>query len=244
MRTTAERPFRRLRRTVAPLAPTTLIASCGHDAPSAPSTPAPPVASRLPTLTINTTGGAPVVSRDDYVAGTSTLRDTFDVVRQLGPLEVKGHGHSTWDLFPKKPYHEKLGSSVPMLSMPASKHWILLAIYSDKTLLRNAMAFDFSRALGAEYTPHAEDVELVLNGTYQGIYKLAEQVRIAPERVNIPSLKAADTSATDGLAARAHAADARAARALKSLSTAVFGPVYELLPQRTQRITKEGDVSC
>jgi hypothetical protein len=78
--------------------------------------------------------------------------------------------------------------------MPSSRHWVLLANYADKTLLRNDIAFELSRRLGMAYTPRAEFVELYLNGTYEGIYQLGEHVRVAPDRVNVPELRVTDTS--------------------------------------------------
>ncbi len=56
--------------------------------------------------------------------------------------------------------------------MPADKEWILLANYSDKTLMRNYLAFEISNRIGLTYTPRSQYVELFLNGTYQGNYQL------------------------------------------------------------------------
>lgn len=160
-----------------------------------PTTPGP-VASQLPSLEILTAGGAPVVSMDVYLAGSYVLRDSTGAVAGQGALEIKGRGNSTWALFPKKPYRLKLGTSSSVLSMPASRHWVLLANYSDKTLMRNDAVFELSRNLSFEWTPRARSVDVTLNGDYLGIYGLAEQIRIASDRVNIPSLKASDTTAS------------------------------------------------
>jgi hypothetical protein len=156
-----------------------------------------PVATRLPILRVNTSGSQPITSRDVYVTGSFILTDTTGEKLAEGALEIRGRGHSTWDLMPKKPYRVKLGTSTMLMGMPANRHWVLLANYSDKTLERNDVAFEFSRMLGMEYTPRARFVDLELNGSYQGIYQLTEHVRIAPDRVNIPELKVADTSATN-----------------------------------------------
>ena len=79
--------------------------------------------------------------------------------------------------------------------MPSSKHWVLLANYADKTLVRNDTAFTFSRSLGLAYTVRDRHVEVTLNGQYLGVYQLTEHVRIAPDRVNVPELKVGDTAA-------------------------------------------------
>jgi len=161
------------------------------------STPALPVATKLPVLRVTTNGNQPITSREVYLAGSYTLTDTTAEKLAEGPLDIRGRGHSTWDLMPKKPYRVRLTTSTALMGMPASRHWVLLANYSDKTLLRNDVAFEFSRVLGMEWTPRSRFVDLELNGSYQGIYQLVEHVRIAPDRVNIPEMKVADTSATN-----------------------------------------------
>ncbi|MCE3251147.1 MAG: hypothetical protein K0Q67_157 [Cellvibrio sp.] len=147
----------------------------------------------LPILNITTDGGAAILSKETYVSASFTL--TGDgITAAEGATEIRGRGNSTWD-WVKKPYRLKLSSATEMLGMPASKHWVLLANYADKTMMRNDIAFMFSRSLGMEFTPGNEYVELMVNGVYQGVYQLVEHIRVAKERVNIPELKATDTDA-------------------------------------------------
>lgn len=178
-----------------------LAAACGSD-PSSPAVeeplPPPPVrvvAEQLPTLSVTTTNNVAITSKDEYVTGTFRLVGADGGAPTEGALEIRGRGNTTWGM-PKKPYRVKLATSTALLGMPANRHWVLLANYSDKTLMRNDVAFELSRMVGMEYTVRAQFVDLVLNGSYQGVYQLAEHVRIAPERVNIPELKVTDTSAT------------------------------------------------
>ena len=175
------------------------IVACGSDA-SAPDVVVPPppnvVAEQLPTLTVNTTNGFAITSREVYLPGAFRLAGADGAMLQEGSLEIRGRGHSTWDIMPKKPYRLKLSNSTALMGMPANRHWVLLANYSDKTMIRNDATFELSRMMGMEYTPRSTFVDLMLNGSYQGIYQLTEHIRIAPERVNIPELKVADTSAT------------------------------------------------
>jgi CotH kinase protein len=105
-----------------------------------------------------------------------------------GRLEIRGRGNSSWEQHPKKPYRLKLASSTSLLGMPANRHWVLLANHSDKTLLRNRLAFEVSQRIGLPYTPRSQGVELILNGQYQGAYDLVEHVRTGAQRVNIASL--------------------------------------------------------
>jgi hypothetical protein len=184
-----------------PLALAALLSACGREstAPVAPpATPPPPpapvVATQLPLLRISTTNRVPITSRETYVGGSYRLTDTTGTLLAEGALEIRGRGNSTWGM-PKKPYRVRLATSTALAGMPASRHWVLLANYSDKTLLRNDLAFALSRAMGFAWTPRTVSVEVELNGSYDGIYQLVEHVRIAPDRVNIPELRAADTTA-------------------------------------------------
>ncbi|MEO3404242.1 CotH kinase family protein [Mucilaginibacter sp. CAU 1740] len=148
----------------------------------------------LPILYLTTNG--PVVSKDDYVTGSLTVDPNVDFQQdQLTiPLQIKGRGNSTWG-FPKKPYRMKFSSKAAMLGMPAAKNWVLLANYDDKTLIRNWVAFDLARRLGADFTPPARFVEVVMNGEFIGNYMLTTQVEVNENRVNITELKSSDNSA-------------------------------------------------
>ena len=184
-----------------------LLAACAGstDTPTTPTIPVEPVptvtlqpaAQRLPSLSIQVAGNQPIVSKEIYSQATMVLRDTVGATLAQGALEIRGRGNSTWALFPKKSYRVKLGASTSLLGMPANRHWVLLANYSDKTLLRNDLTFALSRMMGLPWTPRSDFVEVTLNGEYLGIYQLTEHVRIGPDRVNITSMKVSDTSAVN-----------------------------------------------
>lgn len=169
------------------------VSSVSSSATSMPADFPIGTAESLPVLNITTTGNAPIVSKENYLTGTFALTGE-NITAADGTLEIRGRGNSTWS-WVKKPYRLKLTNSVDMLGMPASKHWVLLANYADKTLMRNDIAFMFSRSLGMEYTVRNHYVELNLNGKYQGVYQLIEHIRVAKDRVNIPELKVADVDA-------------------------------------------------
>lgn len=152
---------------------------------------------RLPSVYINTTGGAPILDKENYV--TSTIKiDDLDTyfsnkfsVTKLG--RVKGRGNSTWGM-PKKPYRIKLDNKASLLGMNSHKDWVLLADYFDKTLLRNITAFELSRIAEMSWTPTSISVEFYLNGEYQGVYTLTEQVKVSEVRFDIDLVKPTDIS--------------------------------------------------
>ncbi len=155
-----------------------------------------------PLLTINTEDKKPIDSKDYYVNATITIESRDDrglIVEKLHEFvtEIKGRGNTTWDM-EKKPFRLKFDKSSEVLGMPKSKHWVLLANYSDKTLMRNELAFEVSRRMGFAYTPRAKYVDVILNGDYVGNYMICEHIRIDKNRVNVAELEPADTDVTGG----------------------------------------------
>jgi hypothetical protein len=106
---------------------------------------------------------------------------------------VEGRGNSTWT-FPKKPYRIRLANdaayqaATDLFNMPKNSHWVLLANYADKSLLRNEVAFCMGKILNLNWTPRSRPVNLYANSAgyrYQGPYQLAEHVRDGASRVNL-----------------------------------------------------------
>lgn len=172
--------------------------AAGTSAPgtAATGTPNPvlPVAAALPVMRIATSGGAAITSTETYVPATLTITDTDGTVLTSTTTEIRGRGHSTWN-YPKKPFRLKLTSKASLLGMPSNRHWVLLANYVDRTLVRTEAIFDLAERMGFAWTPRSRPVVVELNGTYQGVYQLVEHIRIDPNRVAIDELKAGDTAA-------------------------------------------------
>lgn len=152
---------------------------------------------RLPSIYINTTGGAPILDKENYVTSTIKIDDLdkyfSSEVSVTSSAKVKGRGNSTWGM-PKKPYRIKLDSKASLLGMNSHKDWVLLADYFDKTFLRNITAFEISRIAEMSWTPTSKSVEFYLNGKYQGVYALTEQVKVSEERFDIDLVKPTDIS--------------------------------------------------
>ena len=114
-------------------------------------------------------------------------------------IELRGktsHG------FPKRQYgfefQDKRGNDkdVSIFGLPAESDWILHGPYSDKTLMRNYLAFEFSNRIG-RYASRTKFVELFVNDRrnktiqakhYVGVYLLLEKIKRGKDRVDIKSL--------------------------------------------------------
>lgn len=113
-----------------------------------------------------------------------------DIQTISSTTRLQGRGNSTWD-FPKKPFKIKLSQQAKVLDMPANKDWVFIANYSDKSLLRNALAMKCSKILEMPWTPRYRIVEVWINGEYQGVYNLFEKKEVTRNKVNI-NLSAGD----------------------------------------------------
>ncbi|HEY6643552.1 CotH kinase family protein [Povalibacter sp.] len=156
-------------------------------APVDPSTFHPQVMD-LPILRLETEDRQPVVSKDNYLRARMTLEPNgHDVAAFDGQLQIKGRGNTTWGM-PKKPYRLKLDAKSALFGMPSSKDWVLLANYSDKSLLRTRAAFELGERVGMVWTPHSTFVEVFLNDEYIGAYQLSQNIKVAKDRVNIDEI--------------------------------------------------------
>lgn len=147
----------------------------------------------LPVIYINIDNGAEVTSKETYLKAKYWLdpKGSSDVVAigsESAPLtmKIKGRGNYTFTGFEKKPYRLKLDNKQPLMGLESSKHFGLLAHADDtRGFLRNTIGFEIAKGVGLPWTPEQRPVELVINGTYRGLYFLVELIRIDKKRVNI-----------------------------------------------------------
>lgn len=150
-----------------------------------------------------------LISPGDRTMSYMTLFDRPDAGRYpivgkeytQGRIDINIRGSSS-QTFPKKGYGFHLleengrNRKETLLGMPAEHNWILHGPYSDKTLLRNVLAYEISNEMG-QYAPRTRLVELFLQdgegilgeSHYHGVYVLVERIKIAPGRIEIEELE-------------------------------------------------------
>ncbi len=84
-----------------------------------------------------------------------------------------------------------VGIDLALLGLPAEEDWVLLAPFSDKTLMRDTLIYSLAREMGG-YASRWKYFELYLNNQYRGIYIVLEKIKRDPERLNISNLRAID----------------------------------------------------
>ena len=125
-----------------------------------------------------------IVPKTEYIRGTLKISSKNEDENLIANIRIRGRGNSTW-IFPKKPYQIKFDHKESILGIPKDKKWILLANYSDKTMLRNEVAFDLSRLSNLNWTPESRFVELFINNEYLGIYQITQKIEETSNRVNL-----------------------------------------------------------
>lgn len=108
--------------------------------------------------------------------------------------EIKSRGNATWT-YMKKAYQIKLDSKTDLFGMGKAKTWILLANYTDQSMLHNALGFTLGDALNLPYNIDYRFINLYVDGEYRGLYMLTEKVQIGDNRVDITDLEGATEDA-------------------------------------------------
>lgn len=147
-----------------------------------------PQLTNLPTVSIHTVDAQNITSKEEYVRGIISIVYADGTKFYSDSLEIRGRGNNSWS-HPKKPYRLKLANSTRLMGLPAkARNWTLINNYGDKTLMRNILAFDFSRRIEMPYTSPAEAVDVVLNGDYKGCYQLCDHIDVRKNRVDIEEM--------------------------------------------------------
>lgn len=170
--------------------------------------------SSLPLVVLNT-GGSEVTHEEKTFAaariirntgGRNTLLDKADF-EGLAKLNVRGHSSLR---YPKHSYTFKLvnefgdAQNASLLGLPKESEWVLYGPYPDKTMMRDALAYDLSNQMG-RWAPHWRYVEVFANESngkltmshYAGVYMLVEKVVRGKARVDIAKLDPSVTREPD-----------------------------------------------
>lgn len=124
------------------------------------------------------------------------LTDPYNHYNGKIGIEIRG---STSQMFPKKSYaietRDSLGNNLdfPLLNFPSESDWVLYAPYSDKSLIRDVIAYKLSNLMG-HYSSRFKFCEVVLNDDYVGVYVLLEKIKRDKNRVDIKKLEPADST--------------------------------------------------
>ncbi len=167
--------------------------------------------SNLPIVLMDTGGNKiPGTDSSSYARAQSLFLDTDGSGQATaagpadfaGPVGMRIRGRSSAQ-FPKKQYKMETWDDkgqdrdVELLGLPSESDWVLHGPYSDKTLMRNYLAYRWWGRMG-HYSVRTRFCELFLNDDkdprmscaddYVGVYLLVESIKIAKNRADLAQL--------------------------------------------------------
>ncbi len=130
--------------------------------------------------------------------GSRTSLDSPRSAASRMTIEIRGSSSTG---FEKKSYGVELqdesgqDSPASLAGLPADSDWVLYAPYTDKTLMRDVLAYELSRRIN-RYAPRTRFVELFVNrgntdlqmADYLGVYVVVEKLKIGPDRINVAEM--------------------------------------------------------
>ena len=170
--------------------------------------PDAPFESNLPILVITTENGQAIVDEPKITAhmgivdngsGLNEHPGTFNGYDGKIGIELRGASSQG---YAKKGYGLETrlengeNNNVSLLGMPVENDWVLHGPYSDKSLIRNVLAYHFARAMG-QYAPRTRLCELIINDSYSGVYVLMEKIKRDTFRLDIGKLEPMEISGRD-----------------------------------------------
>ncbi|MBE6602161.1 MAG: hypothetical protein E7637_06650 [Ruminococcaceae bacterium] len=194
----------------------------------------------LPRIDVVTENKAKIDSKTEYVGCTVSLSGTeeefcFDSLA----AGIRGRGNDTWKYYPKKPYRIKFEEKQSLFGEQKNKSWVLLALYNDRSLIKDYLAFSMADAIGTDgFVPSYHYVDLYVNGSYRGVYLLTDQVDENKGRTDVKS----DFSETDTEVPFLVELDARAPEeGVEGVDWfSVYGHPYAIkYPEADERYTQE-----
>jgi len=166
--------------------------------------------SNLPIVVITTDGNAipdyprilanmKIIFRSEGLRNYLGDQDSTAYLNYNGRINIEVRGSSSQTL-PKKQYgfstlmsDNVTERNVSLLGMPADNDWILNGLGFEPSLIRDYLCYNLFRMIG-EYASRTVYCEVIINGSYNGLYLLEEKIKQGPDRVNIGKITSLENS--------------------------------------------------
>jgi hypothetical protein len=81
--------------------------------------------------------------------------------------------------------------NVKLLGLPSDNDWILNGLAFEPSLIRDYINYNLSRRMG-QYASRTVFCEVIINGSYNGLYVLEEKIKQGSDRVNVTKIEKTD----------------------------------------------------
>ncbi len=128
---------------------------------------------------------------------SSGINNVSDPATFTSNAAVKLRGNALAKSYPKKSYslETRLGNNsnnnVSVLGLPAENDWVLLAAYTDRSLLRSKLSLELHDEMD-RYAPRMKYCELFLDTVYAGVYLFGEKIKRDTARLDLANLRVID----------------------------------------------------
>ncbi|UCH13421.1 MAG: CotH kinase family protein [Bacteroidales bacterium] len=161
--------------------------------------------SNLPLLLINTQGKS--IPDEPKITATLKIINNPDKDNNIndktyeydGYIGIEKRGNTAQIFFDKYSYTMETRTesgenlNVSLLGLPEENDWVLHGPYSDKSLMRNALAYHLGNLQG-RWSPRTRFCEVFINDEYRGVFLFTEKIKRDRNRVDIATLLPEDIS--------------------------------------------------
>lgn len=140
----------------------------------------------MPIMSIELDTALKNVGQENYVNAKMSISNT-ESIYEFEDLNFlfRGRGNWSWDK-EKKGYRIKFDTKQNLFGNCNSKHWAIIASYTDITLLRNKMGFEMVDVLDEiYYASSCVNLEVFINSEYRGVYSLVELPKAEKDKMDI-----------------------------------------------------------
>jgi len=165
--------------------------------------------SNLPIVLINTDGGVIIPDNPRVMASMKIIfsgegkrnritdQDSSIFLNYNGRVNIEIRGSSSQFLQKKQYGFSTLkddnisNNNVSLLGLPAENDWILSGLGFDPSLILDYLNYNLSRRIG-QYASRTVYCEVVINGSYNGLYILQEKIKQGSDRVDVKKIASDD----------------------------------------------------
>jgi hypothetical protein len=163
----------------------------------------------LPIVIINTDGGVEIPDSPRVLASMKVIyrgagqrnyvtdQNTTAYLNYNGRISIEIRGSSS-QVLPKKQFglttlkaDNVSNNNVALLGMPSENDWILNGLGFEPSLIRDYLCYNLSRRIG-EYASRTVYCEVMINGSYNGLYVLQEKIKQGSDRVDVMKIATTD----------------------------------------------------
>lgn len=96
---------------------------------------------------------------------------------------LRGRGNGSWNVVCKKSYSLRLDKARNLLGLGSNRNWNLIGNAVDPSVLNNVTFNTVAHNAGIAFQPAMCNVNLYIDGVYQGVYTLSTKVTIDKKRI-------------------------------------------------------------